>query len=121
MSACTGHFLLCAKARAKGSLAYAREKLIWSRARWSRALLLLASGGDPRRDLDPESRAVDSLAGDLDAPGRRSALLASLQDLRGGADGLSAVSAALDALLADLELAWRWAACGLLAEELEAE
>ena len=82
-----------------------------------RALLLLASGGDPRRELDPDSRAVGSLAADLDTPTRRAALRAALQDLRDRTDGLSSVAAALDALLTDPELAWRWAACGLLAEE----
>src|SRR5919108_5494375 len=60
-----------------------------------RALLLLASGGDPRRELDPDSRAVGSLAADLDTPTRRAALRAALQDLRDRTDGLSSVAAAL--------------------------
>ena len=83
-----------------------------------RALLLLASAGDPRRDLDPESRAVSSIAGDLDTADRRAALQAALEELRSHADGLPGVAAALDGLLADPELAWRWAACALLAEEI---
>jgi hypothetical protein len=83
-----------------------------------RALLLLASGGDPRRDLDPESRAVSSVADDLDTPSRRAALLEGLAGLREQADGLPAVEGALDELLADDGLAWHWAACALLAEEL---
>jgi hypothetical protein len=83
-----------------------------------RALLLLASGGDPRRDLEPDSRAVASLADDLDAAELRAGLAASIAALRADADGLPAVAAALDALAADGELAWRWAACALLAEEL---
>jgi hypothetical protein len=83
-----------------------------------RALLLLASGGDPRRELDPESRAVAAVAEDLDAPARRAALRTALADLRAEAKGLSAVSAVLDELVADDGLAWRWAACALLAEEL---
>ena len=82
-----------------------------------RALLLLASGGDPRRELDPESRAVASVADDLDTPGRRADLQAALGELRSHADGLPIVSSALDALASDGELAWRWAACALLAEE----
>ena len=83
-----------------------------------RALLLLASGGDPRRDLDPDSRAVASLADDLDTPERRAGLEASIAALRSEANGLPTVASALDGLAADSELAWRWAACGLLAEEL---
>jgi hypothetical protein len=85
-----------------------------------RALLLLASGGDPRRELDPDSRAVGSVAEDLDSGVRRVALLEALAEFRAAADGLPAVSSALDALASDGELAWRWAACALLAEELEA-
>jgi hypothetical protein len=83
-----------------------------------RALLLLASGGDPRRDLEPDSRAVAGLADDLDAPRRRADLAAAIAALRVEAEGLPAVARALDALAADGELAWRWAACALLAEEL---
>jgi hypothetical protein len=85
-----------------------------------RALLLLASGGDPRRELDPESRAVASVAEDLDTDARRAGLQTALAELRTEAEGLPAVSSALDALASDGELAWRWAACALLAEELEA-
>src|ERR687891_1386456 len=61
-----------------------------------RALLLLASGGDPRRELDPESRAVASVAKDLDTNARRAGLQAALAELRSEADGLPAVSSALD-------------------------
>jgi hypothetical protein len=83
-----------------------------------RALLLLASGGDPRRELDPDSRAVAGFAGDLESAERRAALAVSVGALRAEADGLPAVASALDTLAADGELAWRWAACALLAEEL---
>jgi hypothetical protein len=83
-----------------------------------RSMLLLASGGDPRRELEPDGRAVGSLADDLDRPERRAALQAALAALRVEADGLATVASALDALSADGELAWRWAACALLAEEL---
>jgi hypothetical protein len=83
-----------------------------------RALLLLASGGDPRRDLEADSRAVASLADDLGAPERRAVLEAAIAALRSEANGLPTVASALDALAADGELAWRWAACALLAEEL---
>jgi hypothetical protein len=83
-----------------------------------RSMLLLASGGDPRRELEPDGRAVGSLADDLDRPERRAGLQGALAALRVEADGLATVSSALDALSADGELAWRWAACALLAEEL---
>jgi hypothetical protein len=83
-----------------------------------RALLLLASGGDPRRDLDPDSSAVARLAADLDAAERRAELRAAIAALRAEADRLPTVARALDGLAADEELAWRWAVCGLLAEEL---
>src|SRR5262245_54653102 len=60
-----------------------------------RAVELLAAGGDPRRDLDPEGRAVTALARDLDTPARRSALEAGLESLRPTVDGLTHVSARL--------------------------
>jgi hypothetical protein len=83
-----------------------------------RALLVLASGGDPRRELDFDSRAVTVLAEDLHSPARRAALESALVALRGEADGLETVCATLDRLLADATLAWRWACCALLAEEV---
>jgi len=83
-----------------------------------RALLVLASGGDPRRDLEPDSRAVAGFADELDEPGRRAAFAGSIAALRSEAEGLPTVASTLEALAADGELAWRWAACGLLAEEL---
>lgn len=83
-----------------------------------RALLVLASGGDPRRDLDFESRAVTVLAEDLHSPARQAGLESVLAGLRREADGLDAVSATLDSLLADPALAWRWTCCALLAEEV---
>lgn len=83
-----------------------------------RALLVLASGGDPRRELDPGGRAVSVVAEELDSHAHREALRAALERLRERAEGLPAVSGALDRLLADDEFAWRWAACAVLAEEL---
>ena len=83
-----------------------------------RALLVLASGGDPRRELQPNGRAVSVLADELDSVERRHALQEALKRLRERAEGLTAVSAALERLVADETLAWRWAACALLAEEL---
>lgn len=73
-----------------------------------RALLVLASGGDPRRELELDSQPVSVLAADLDSPERRAALQ----------DALTGLQADVTALLADDDLAWRSAACALLAEEL---
>ena len=88
------------------------------RAAQRRAMQLLAAGGDPRRELDPEGRAVTALAADLDAPPRRQALTAGLASLRSAVDGLPNVSERLERLLEDDEQAWRWYACTLLGEEL---
>ena len=84
-----------------------------------RAVLLLATGGDPRRGLDLDGRAVTALAADLDAPARRDELHRRLTVLRTDAEPFPNVRAALDALLADRELAWRALAAALIAEHLE--
>ncbi len=83
-----------------------------------RAELLLAAGGDPRRELEPDGRAVSALADDLDGAGARAQLRSSLEQLAAGADGLPGVSAALAGLLGDDDLAWRTFACARLAEAL---
>jgi len=83
-----------------------------------RAVELLAAGGDPRRELDPEGRAVTALAEDLDLPERRAALRSGLETLRTTVDGLAHVSARLQRLVDDDALAWRWFACTLLGEIL---
>jgi len=86
-----------------------------------RAMLVLAAGGDPHRDLAPDDVAVERLAQELDGPERRGALAAALDGLAAGADGLPAVTEALDALRGDQELAWRVYALALLADELADE
>lgn len=83
-----------------------------------RSVLLLAAGGDPRRGLDLEGRAVTALAADLDQPGRRAALTDGLAALARDAAGLPA-DAAVARLAADPELAWRAFAAGVLADSLE--
>ena len=88
------------------------------RAARRRGVLLLATGGDPRRELDPDGRPVASVAADLETPARRVALLAALRELESQAAGLPRVGEALAALLADGDVAWRWLACALLADEL---
>ena len=83
-----------------------------------RAELLLAAGGDPRRDLELDGRAVTAIADDLDDPAAREALGRGLEGLSGEAGGLDSVGGALDELRADPDLAWRSYACALLAEAL---
>lgn len=83
-----------------------------------RAMLLLAAGGDPHRALELDGRAVTALALELDRPERRSGLNRGLETLRANAAGLPVVTAALDTLLEDDDLAWRAYAAGLLGEEL---
>ncbi|HWN22830.1 MAG TPA: hypothetical protein VNP93_12715 [Gaiellaceae bacterium] len=86
-----------------------------------RAELLLAAGGDPRRELEPDGRAVTALADDLDAEAARAQLREALARLAADADGLPGVSGALAALLDDDDLAWRAFACARLAEALADE
>jgi hypothetical protein len=69
-----------------------------------RAMFVLAAGGDPHRELDVDSVAAERLAA-----------------LTAEAGGLAAVTAALDALRDDPELAWRSLALALLADELAGE
>ena len=88
------------------------------RAARRRAVQLLAGGGDPRREPDPNGRAVTALAADLDAPEHRAALSEGLASLGATVAGLEEVSARLERLAGDKELSWRWFACTLLAEEL---
>jgi hypothetical protein len=83
-----------------------------------RAMLLLAAGGDPHRELELEGRAVSSLAAELDAPALRAALGRGLGALALAAATYPSVTAAVSELQADAELAVRAWACALLAEEL---
>jgi len=83
-----------------------------------RAMLLLAAGGDPHRELDLDGRAVTALAAELDRPERRAEVSRGLEALRGDAAGLGNVGPALDEMLLEAGLAWRAYACALLAEEL---
>jgi hypothetical protein len=83
-----------------------------------RAVLLLAAGGDPRRELGIDDRAVTALAADLASDERSAAFGRGLAALRGEAAGLSRATRAIDELLGDRDLAWSALACALLAEEL---
>ena len=86
-----------------------------------RAELLLASGGDPHRTLDPFGRAATALADDLDSPERRAVLGRGLEHLRDDVAGLRGARESLRLLLADADLAWRVYATSLLAEALAEE
>jgi hypothetical protein len=88
------------------------------RAALRRALLVLAAGGDPLRELELQGRGVASFAEDIDSPARRAELQDSLRALRSQADSLPRASFLLEALLDDAGLAWRSLAVALLAEEL---
>src|SRR3954469_10342434 len=84
-----------------------------------RAVLLLATGGDPLRGLELDGRAVTALAAELDATERRAELADGLVRLRDAAAGLPRVTTAIDSLAADPELAWRAFATGVLADSLD--
>jgi hypothetical protein len=83
-----------------------------------RALLLLAAGGDPRRELGIDDRAVKAVAVDLHTDERRGQLASGLDELALLARDLPRSREAVLFLAKDLDLAWRLYALGLLAEEL---
>ena len=84
-----------------------------------RAMFVLASGGDPHRELELDSIAAERLADELQTPGRHAQLATALAQLP--AEGLPAVAAAAESLCSDPELAWRSFALSLLADELAEE
>ena len=86
-----------------------------------RALLLLATGGDPHRELGVDDRAVKALAADLWSEERRSRLTSGLDRLALRAKELPLVRESVLVLAADVDLAWRLYALSLLAEELAEE
>lgn len=83
-----------------------------------RALLLLAAGGDPHRELEVDDRAVRAVALDLYSEERRDQLAQGIDGLAVQARELPTVRSAALFLAADVELAWRLYALALLAEEL---
>ena len=83
-----------------------------------RAELLLAAGGDPRRELELDGRAVTAVADDLDDAASRAALTHRLEQLAREATGLPSVREALARLRAEPDLAWQCFAYALLAEAL---
>ena len=83
-----------------------------------RALLLVAAGGDPHRELDLDDRAVKALAADLYNDERRDQLGRSIDALVLRVRELAAAREAALFLAGDVDLAWRLFSLGLLAEEL---
>ena len=83
-----------------------------------RALLLVAAGGDPHRDLDVDDRAVKALAADLYTDDRRDQLGRSIDALVLRVRELPVAREGALFLAADVDLAWRLFTLSLLAEEL---
>src|SRR5579862_4992038 len=83
-----------------------------------RALLLVAAGGDPHRELDLDDRAVKAIALDLYTDERRDQLARAIDVLALNVRDLPAAREAVLFLAADLDLAWRLFTMALLAEEL---
>ena len=83
-----------------------------------RALLLVAAGGDPHRELEVDDRAVKALATDLYTEDRRGQLGRSIDALVLRVRDLANVREAALFLAADVDLGWRLFCLGLLAEEL---
>ena len=86
-----------------------------------RAELLLAAGGDPRRELELDGRAVTAVADDLETPEALEQLEDALARLAAASEGLAAVSDGLARLRAQPDLAWRSYAGALLAEAIGSE
>ena len=86
-----------------------------------RAELLLATGGDPRREIELSDHAVSTVAADLADPESLEELGRRLRALEPDAAGLLGVGRALRELSADPELAWRVYAWALLTEHVADE
>ncbi len=83
-----------------------------------RALLLVAAGGDPHRELGVDDRAVKAIAADLHTDERRAALGSGIDAIVLRVRDLPRLREATLFLAGDVDLAWRLYALGLLAEEL---
>jgi multidrug resistance efflux pump len=81
-----------------------------------RAELLLAAGGNPRRELTLDDRAVSAVAADLDSDAARTQLLDGLRELAPLTAELAQTDAAREQLIADRDLAWQCFARALLAD-----
>ena len=83
-----------------------------------RALVVRAVEGSPQREVTLDEDAVARLADELESPERRASLLLATNGLRDEGAVTPSASAAIEALLADGDFAWRCFAAGLLAAEL---
>ncbi len=83
-----------------------------------RALLLVATGGDPHRELELDDRAVKAISADLFTEERRDQLGRAIDALALSVRDLPVAREAALFLAADVDLAWRLFALTLLAEEL---
>jgi hypothetical protein len=83
-----------------------------------RALLLVAAGGDPHRELGVDDRAVKAVAADLYTEERREQLARAVDALVLRVRDLPVARDAAVFLAGDVDLAWRLFALALLAEEL---
>jgi hypothetical protein len=83
-----------------------------------RALLLVAAGGDPHRELGVDDRAVKAMAADLYSEARRDELARAVDALVLRVRDLPVAREAAVVLAGDIDLAWRLFALALLAEEL---
>ena len=92
-----------------------------ARATVRRAELLLATGGDPRRELELDDRAVSAVAADLDGDGAREQLEDALARLTADSEGLAAVSDGLAQLRSQPDLAWQCFAYALLADGIASD
>ncbi|HET7129696.1 MAG TPA: hypothetical protein VFJ93_11545 [Gaiellaceae bacterium] len=86
-----------------------------------RALLLVAAGGDPHRELGVDDRAVKAIAADLHTGERREELARAIDALVLRVRDLPVAREAALFLAADVDLAWRMFSLALLAEELGGE
>ena len=83
-----------------------------------RALLLVAAGGDPHRELDVDDRSVKAIAADLHTQERRDELARAIDALVLRVRELPVAREAAIFLAGDIDLAWRLFSLALLAEEL---
>jgi hypothetical protein len=86
-----------------------------------RALLLLAAGGDPHREVEVDDRAVKALAADLYNEQHRDQLARSIDAVVLRVRDLPVAREAAIFLAGDVDLAWRLFALGLLVEEIGGE
>jgi hypothetical protein len=83
-----------------------------------RAMLLVAAGGDPHRELGVDDRAVRAVAADLYSDEHRAQLAAAIDALALRVRDLPQAREAVLFLAGDIDLAWRLFSLGSLAEGL---